>query len=273
VGGGWGIFLGSLAGMAALMFAENWLRGPICDCRLQTAAQVELLPSLSRLPTALKAWSRLRIRIEAVQGKLTPEFFQSQTSPQTQADSRSSGGVVGPPASIAPGATQAGEGLGRSSGTAHAVLFTFLTLDAVLSAVDINMNHIALTLAGLVVNLGVTASAVSALIQQTQTNIGRFLRWHVLASLGYVCVLFLLGAAYSFRLSLENRQRIGTQWDTLVAISNTSAWQSPWLMSIGLFCIVTCLAIAVPGWFALARFWAQPSTRLSGRNQGSALPI
>jgi hypothetical protein len=269
LGGAWGIFLGCLAGLAAVVVAITWLRGPTCECRLQTAVQTEVLGSLSRVRTASKALKRLQARVESVQGKLGPEFFPPETAGGSETSDSSR--VL----ESLPGAVQLRpqqkERLRHSSGASHAVLFSLLLLDAAASATDIAINHLALTLAGLMIYLALTAAVIVALIQQSQTDIGRFLRWQVLASLGYVCTSFLLASAYNVGTALtagaKNGRRADSQWDMLVTLSETSAWDSPWLMGMYLFCIVTSLTIAVPGWVGLARFWSQPAP------QGSSEPL
>jgi hypothetical protein len=51
----------------------NTLRGASCRTSIRTAAQVEELPSLSRIPTARQALARLQPLIVAAQGAATPE--------------------------------------------------------------------------------------------------------------------------------------------------------------------------------------------------------
>lgn len=273
LGGGWGIFLGCLAGLAGTMFVANWLRGPICECWLQTAVQTETLPSLSRLRATLNALNRLRVRIEAIQGKLRPEFFGTEL-PSGIAEP-GSGRSSAPPAGFSRPSQlplQPGSLLPHSSGFAHAVLFSLLVLDAVLSAIDITVNHLILTLAEMLLSVGLLIAVVAALIQQSRTDIGRFLRWQALASLGYVCVSFLLSSAYSAVLPAEKPKRMENEWDMIVAVSRTSAQESTWLMSMILFSIVASLVIAVPGWISLAKFWAKPAERTSGE-QGDSLGL
>src|SRR5207249_2550956 len=143
----------------------------------------------------------------------------------------------------------------HSSGAAHAVLFSLLLLKAATAATDIAVNHLALTVAGVFIYLAVAVAVVVALIHQNRTDIGRFLRWHVPASLGYVCAHFLLSAAYNAAAGLSGKST-DSYWRSLVALSETSAWESPWLMGMSVFSIAVSLAIAIPGWLGLARFWA-----------------
>jgi hypothetical protein len=279
LGGAWGISLGSLAGLAALMLAVTWLRGPTCECRLQTAVQTEVLPSLNLVRAASKALKRLLTRVEAVQGKLGPEFFLLETTAGTDTSDlfHSSPAQESVPGAVQPGPQQGERLVRHSSGTSHAVLFSLLLLDAATTAIDIAVNHLALTLAGVVIYLALTAAVIVALIQQSRTDIGRFLRWQVLACLGYVCTSFLLSSAYNIAsgltVSLKNGRRVDSQWDMLVALSETSAWDSPWLMGLSVFSVAASLTIAVPGWVGLVRFWAHAAPRSSSEPLDSSIRI
>ncbi|MEI9894525.1 MAG: hypothetical protein WDN28_11720 [Chthoniobacter sp.] len=56
-----------------LFLVINTLRGGTCQTHIRTAAQLEQLPSLQRIPVARKALARLQPLIIAVQGQATPE--------------------------------------------------------------------------------------------------------------------------------------------------------------------------------------------------------
>jgi hypothetical protein len=63
----------ALAGIFGVLLLSNFLSGPSCQCMVQTAVQVEELPSLRRLPRAQKVLARLRPLIAQAQGQLAPE--------------------------------------------------------------------------------------------------------------------------------------------------------------------------------------------------------
>jgi hypothetical protein len=257
--GAWTVFLGCLAGVAGLMLAVNWLRGETCECRLQTAVQTEVLQSLNRLRTALKALRLLQPRVEAIQGKLGPDLFHPGPDAASPMPSLVEPGLTPGTASraIHPDPRQAERLVPHSSGVAHAVLFSLLPLHAAATATDMAVNHLAVTLAGVLIYLALTPAVIVALIHQSRTDIGHFLRWQVLASLGYVCVSFLLNSAYSMAAGLSGKST-DNYWRVLVALSETSVWESPWLMGMSVFSIAVSLAIAIPGWVDLARFWVRP---------------
>ncbi|MEP6672654.1 MAG: hypothetical protein ABJF10_26050, partial [Chthoniobacter sp.] len=56
-----------------LFVVINTARGGTCQTHIRTAAQVEQLPSLARIPAARKALARLQPLIIAAQGQATPE--------------------------------------------------------------------------------------------------------------------------------------------------------------------------------------------------------
>jgi hypothetical protein len=62
-----------LAGIMGLLLLANILSGPTCECRVCTAVQTELLPSLGRLSRARKVLDRIRPFIVAAQGQLSSE--------------------------------------------------------------------------------------------------------------------------------------------------------------------------------------------------------
>ena len=64
---------GMIAAITLIFILINYLLGPTCTCRLNTAVQVETLYSLGRTRSAQKTLSILKQIIETSQGRLTPE--------------------------------------------------------------------------------------------------------------------------------------------------------------------------------------------------------
>ena len=83
------IILLVIAAIFGLILLGNFISGPTCKCQLRTAVQTEELHSLTRLPKVRKALDRLRPRITAAQGPLTPEEisqrFQTTEAPSAEA--------------------------------------------------------------------------------------------------------------------------------------------------------------------------------------------
>jgi len=89
-------------GLALLLFAANWLRGPSCACQLRTAVHTEDLPSLRRVRPARKALGLLRERVEAVQGRLTREALRARLDGQADSAAETAGPVDRGPAPPTP---------------------------------------------------------------------------------------------------------------------------------------------------------------------------
>lgn len=92
-------------GLALLLFAVNWLRGPTCACELRTAVHAEPLPCLRRVRPARKAFGLLRERVETAQGRLTREALRARL-----------GGEADVPAERAESAEPAGSRAGGPAG-------------------------------------------------------------------------------------------------------------------------------------------------------------
>jgi hypothetical protein len=61
-----------IAGFFGILFIGSVVAGATCQCHLQTAVQVEHLPSLNRLRRAQKALTQLRELITSAQGQRSP---------------------------------------------------------------------------------------------------------------------------------------------------------------------------------------------------------
>jgi len=92
------IILFSAAGLFLLCMSLNLLFGPTTLCYLQTAVQMEFLPSIRRLRKARKILNLIRPLIKSAQGELAPEEIARRFS-----------GMPGMPAQAAPqpGVTEA----------------------------------------------------------------------------------------------------------------------------------------------------------------------
>lgn len=64
---------GILTALWLLLLLINFLRGPTCICRLRTAVQTEVLPSLGRVAAANRAIALVKPLIEQAQGTLSAE--------------------------------------------------------------------------------------------------------------------------------------------------------------------------------------------------------
>jgi hypothetical protein len=69
----WGIFILALSAFFAVLVIVNNALGQTCTVLIQTAVQVEEIPSLSRVPRAQRILGLIQPLIATSQGRLTPE--------------------------------------------------------------------------------------------------------------------------------------------------------------------------------------------------------
>jgi hypothetical protein len=113
---------GIIAGIFLFALVINFLRGPSCICRLRTAVQTEVLPSLGRTGPARRALGILKPLIEQTQGALFPgDLERAVAEPMAR---------VEPAKPIQPLPNVALEAPGKSNGVTHAALFAMLLIDA-----------------------------------------------------------------------------------------------------------------------------------------------
>jgi hypothetical protein len=100
------IVLLCIAAFFWLCMLLNFVLGPTTDCYLQTAVQIELLPSIHRLRKARKVLNVVRPLIASAQGELAPEEIAAQFSgaPSTQQPA-----ATGVPPVISPVSPTAGD--------------------------------------------------------------------------------------------------------------------------------------------------------------------
>jgi hypothetical protein len=236
------IALWSLAGLFLLMLLINVLRGPTCVTHLQTAVSREDLPSLNRLRVARKVIGRLRPLIEAAQGALSPEEMRAKAAeaarlPRTEAAAFGAG-------------VHAARPLFPYTGWAHASLFLLLLLDGALSAADIFLNSVALTLAGTLLMMAIGAFIIIALTKQHDSAMGRGVRVVTWSSLAYVCLMVLLTYAFFMWLFLTNpelAQTMNDQWAMLRTMSALSPVEKPFLMALFVLSIACAVPLGVAG--------------------------
>jgi uncharacterized membrane protein len=232
------IVLGSFAGFFLLLLLTNALRGPTCVTHLQTAVSREDLPSLNRLRVTRKVVGRLRPLIEAAQGALSAEEMRAKAAEAARLPRPEIAAVR---ASARP--------LFPYNGGAHAVLFLLLLFDGALSAADIFLNSVALTLAGTLLMMAIGAFIIIALTKQHDSAMGRGVRVVTWSSLAYVCLMVLLTYAFFMSLFITNpelAQTMNDQWATLRMMSALSPVEKPFLMAL----FVLSIACSVPLGFA-----------------------
>jgi hypothetical protein len=241
----WSIFFGVLAALLLLplliALLTSLLRGPTCICHLQTAVQTEKLPSLNRLKTCRKAMSLLMPLIEQAQGRLTPEQSKADTSVLPHAEAAASG--VNPALQ-----TQRDE-----HGGFHEILFYLLLFYCLLTCMDLFYNHVAITLLGTVIGMGIGVFVIIALVRQYGSNMKSAVRGLTWGTLVYMVFSFLLGYIHYISIVVNNPEVINNQWALIKIFSSQSPWNSPWLTGLYSFSIVCSFTVGLSGLILLRK--------------------
>lgn len=257
----------SIAGFFLVLLLINILRGPTCITHLQTAVSREELPSLNRLRTSKKVMERLRPLIEAAQGTVGLDEMRAKASELAErAD-------IERPAGTLP--ARAAQALNRYSGRFHSVLFYLLLVDGALSAVDIFLNHMAVTIAGSALMMAVFVFIIISLAKQHDSGVGKGLRRVTWSSLAYVLVMVALSYALFISLFVTNpeiAQKMSDQWAMLRMMSSLSPFDKPFLMGLYVFSILCSVPLGIAGLVLLEQFRREQRTRtrirpLSGPGQ------
>jgi hypothetical protein len=241
-GGGWGIFLATIAAVILLILLINILKGPTCETVLLTAVQTEKLYSLHRLKTTQPVMNRLRSIIERRQGRINPAIFdQRSASSSGQPSDRSAGSAK----KLSLNAQK------HERGRVHLFLFALLAADGLIVAASFIFTHVALTLLGSALTMLLAICVIVALVKQHESNLKRPLRTLTWAALGYVGFSFIAGYIISMGIAFKNPDILRNQWELLKLFSTTSPWESPLIMTVNIIAISGAAVIGIPGLFML----------------------
>jgi hypothetical protein len=232
------------SGLFLLLLLVNWLRGPTCACCLRTAVSEEELYSLGLARTAAKAIGMLKHRIEAAQGRLEPgEVAGSMDATEGTTRSATRGRLEGADGPVK-----------HYSGNLHAALFILLLVNGLFGSADFFYNHVAITLAGMVVFSATGIVAVAALVRQYAGKIRRGLvvTW---AALGYVCVSYIIGYTLYVYISVKHMGEMKNNWELLKALSGLSPLDNPLLTAVYVFSMAAPFLIGMLGIVSARGLW------------------
>ena len=232
---GWSVFNWSTAGLMAILFVINWLRGPTCVSHLHTAVQTEKLHSLYRLKTAKKVMNRLRLLVEQAQGKLARENIGEM-------------GVKAPTVEISPIRREMTHlSTGQEGMKVHKILFALLILDGLVTYLELFYNQVTITLFGTIISMAACILVIIALVRQHGSNLKSSLCMITWAALGYLCINMFTGYIFYFVVIFRNPKMSQNQWELINAMSQISPWDSSIMMGIFIFSICSALIIGLPG--------------------------
>ena len=234
------IFFWFFSGTLLVVLFINILRGPTCICHIMTAVQEEQLPSLNRLRVARKVIGKLRLAIERVQGTLRPEEISIDQKEGIPRPTRATGRL---------GQAHArGQQVRHESGILHLMAFAFLLLDGILIGVELLYHSAIVTGVSSVVTLIYCILIIIALVRQIESDIPGGVRKMTWASLGFVCVSYVLGYILMVSTLVANRhQGIVTQWDVYRIMLDLSPQDSPLVMGVYAFAAACSLVLGALG--------------------------
>lgn len=189
------IFLTIVAAFFGVLLVINTLLGPTCRCQLNTAVQIEPLPSLGRVRSAQKALAILKREIDFVQGTLTPEDLELTSEEQT---------IQQASAHVRPhGSTLSGEAepVRHESGTTHVIFFSLLVALALSTSIDIVAQHRIKNMFDMILGLATLVFAIAALVKQRNSDMPQQLKTTTWVVLGVLVisnfVATMIGAVYA----------------------------------------------------------------------------
>lgn len=166
---------GITCGLFLVFLIINFLRGPSCVCRIRTAVQTEILPSLNRTATAFRVLGTLKPLLDQTQGVVSSE--QILAGLHAQPEPRSTPAPSMEPG-LAPARMAAPPPLRRpTNGLPHFSLFSVMLVDGILGLFQaIHPSFHLPVLLNITILLGVTALGIAAIVRQRELDIPQRLR-------------------------------------------------------------------------------------------------
>ena len=242
----WPTMFWIMAGLMLVLLLINRLRSPTCVCHLKTAVQTEKLPSLCRLRIVQKAFGLLEPFIENAQGSLTrDELRENMVAGQLQ-ETKAADPIrpEQPPT--------------QESGRTHQALFYLLLFGGLLTAIDLFFNHIAITLLGSIIGIGICISTIMALVRQYDSKIPGALRAITWTTLAFVCLDFCVSYAFFIVLAVKNPDATHNQWELIKRFAALSPLDSSWQTAVFGFAIIVSLVLGITGLVLLRSYLYAP---------------
>ncbi|MGE5840068.1 MAG: hypothetical protein ACM34H_09035 [Deltaproteobacteria bacterium] len=226
-----------LSGTFLAFLLVNIFRGPTCVCHIITAVQEDQLPSLNRLRVARKVIEALRPAIEEVQGRLSPEEVSIDQSK----------GNLHPTGTLRQSNAR-GRKIHHDGGAIHMMAFAFILLDGILTGILLLYHTATMTGVSSVLTLTYCILVIVALVKQHESDIPDTVKRVTWASLGFVCVSYLLTYVLMVTTLMNNRpEKMVTQWDTYRVMLDLSPQDSALAMGVYAFAATCSLVLGSVG--------------------------
>ena len=226
-----------LSGTFLVFLLINVFRGPTCICHMTTAVQQDQLPSLNRLRVARKVIEMVRPAIERVQGKLSPE----------KANIAQSEGILHPTRSLRRPRAR-GHEIRHDDGTMHMVAFALILLDGILTGINLLHHTAIMATVSSLLSAGYCICIVIALVKQHDSDLPGSLRRITWASLGFVCISYLLSYVLMVTSLVTSKpEKIASQWDMYRTMLDLSPQDSLLVMGVYAFVAACSLVLGTLG--------------------------
>ena len=238
--GGWSIFFYCAAGLFLTFLAVNGMLGPTCKTHLRTAVQLQALPSLHRLNTALRVMDRLRPLIQAKQGLLSRAQVQKGAAAGLPASGRRPNSAAASVRAAAPRRASSVTG-----GHLQVLLSAMLMAQAAVGAVEFFINHVAIAAVDAALFICTAIAATVFVVRQydapRQTRM-LALAWSTMA---YVGLRALSGYVIIAGVAFKKAGVAFNQWHQFELLARISPRHSIYLMAMQIFFVTFATALAV----------------------------
>jgi hypothetical protein len=233
----WGI----LTGIFFLGLLINALKGPTCKCFIQTAVQIDPLPSLHRTRAAKKAIQIIQPHIESIQGSVPQQdllLIQPEYSTAAQ------------PLFVK---TSGAEQIHHESGSFHFALFGSLVAYAILSVVNLFYRNTALYAAKVAILTAILVTMIAAAVRQRNSDMNLSLKRTVWFSLALLIATVLGGYINMLLFVVRHPQAVFDEWGIMQSMIKSSPFDSPFSIISYVLSFAGSLFIAVTGIILLIR--------------------
>lgn len=239
---------GFLALFAALLIV-NFMMGPACRVHIQTAVQIQHLRSLKRMPSANKAMNRIKLLVEAAQGKLDRDAMAA-----TAATAGASPRLAHAPGLVSVSQSQADEITGKFNPLPHRILFSLLLALGTLGLVQFGVKSLPIGILETLLHAAAQIMVIVAVVRGFRYLKGTWLARLSWLSLGTILLVSLTSYVMFFFVSARHPEIAYNNWELYKAGFQMISSNTPITLAMNLSFTAGYLLLGVLGLLALGRF-------------------
>jgi hypothetical protein len=248
---------GFMALFGALLIV-NFMMGPACRVHIQTAVQIQHLRSLKRMKSAAKAMHRIKLLVEAAQGKLDREAMAA-----TAAFAAASPQVGNAPGTVSAVQSRPDEIRGEFSPLPHRILFALLLTLGTLGLVQFGLKSLPISILETLLHATAQIMVIVAVVRGFRYLKGTWLAKLSWLSLGTIILVSLVSYVLFFIVSARHPEIAYNNWELYKVGFKMISSNTPVMLTMNLFFTAGYLLLGILGFFALGRF-AQNQARTVG---------